>query len=424
MQIQSKTYYNRRIAKNTPLANLSPTLLIAPLGTTFASMNSQPQLIETTKDLNTAISKLSNAEFVAIDTEFMRETTYYPKLCLVQLSSSGVTICVDPLAPSIDLSALYTLMQNPNIIKVFHAGRQDLEIFVNLTGQVPSPLYDTQIAAMVCGFGDQVSYDRLVQHYIGETIDKSSRFTNWMERPLTSRQVKYAADDVIYLSEIYPRILAQLKETRRTDWVESELASLSALSLYQPSPDTIWKRLKVRGGKPSMMNRLAKLAQWRETEAQKRDVPRGRLLRDDTLIDLAGSNPKTAAEFRKIRGFPGGEKGKLVKPVLHILEQAAQIPEAEYPHIQREKKREKPPQALIDLLKVLLKHVTEECKVAPRLIASTDDLEELALNDEADIPALSGWRYEIFGKIALELKTGRLALFVTDGKTKLLPMSP
>ncbi len=387
-------------------------------------MHSEPQLIETTEELNSALSKLSDAEFVAIDTEFMRENTYYPKLCLVQLSAAGTTLCVDPLVPDIDMSALYNLMQNPSIIKVFHAGRQDLEIFVHLTGQVPFPIYDTQIAAMVCGFGDQVGYDRLVQHYTGRTIDKSSRFTNWMERPLTDRQVKYAADDVIYLVEIYPRMLAHLKETNRTDWVESELASLSALSLYLPAPETMWKRLKFRGGKPSMVNRLAKLAQWRELEAQKRDVPRNRLLRDDTLIDLAGSNPKTAAEFRKIRGFPGGETGKLVKPVLHILQQAAQIPELDYPQFEHQEKREKAPQALIDLLKVLLKHVTEEFEVAPRLIASSDDLEKLALNDKADIPALSGWRYEIFGQVALELKKGRLALSVTNGKTKLLPISP
>ncbi len=387
-------------------------------------MNSEPQLIETTRELKAAITILLDAEFVAVDTEFMRETTYYPKLCLVQLSAVGKTFCIDPLAQNIDLTPLHNLMRNPDIVKVFHAGRQDLEIFVHLTGQVPSPIYDTQIAAMVCGLGDQVGYDRLVQHYTGQTIDKSSRFTNWMERPLTNRQIKYAAEDVIYLAEIYPRMLAHLVKTNRTDWVESEIASLSALSLYVPDPETIWKRLKFRGGKPSMINRLAKLAKWREIEAQKRDVPRSRLLRDDTLIDLAGSNPKTAAEFRKIRGFPGGETGKLVNPVLNVLQQSAQIPEANYPKLDRQEKWEKPPQALVDLLKVLLKHVTEEREVAPRLIASVDDLERLALNDQADIPALSGWRYDIFGRIALELKQGRLAISVTNGKTKLLPMSP
>jgi ribonuclease D len=423
VKIQYSAYSFHHIAKNNPLAHPCSTLLLESESTTLVIMDSEPNLIETTKDLNAALKTLLDSDFVAIDTEFMRETTYYPKLCLVQLSANKKTICVDPLAPNIDLSALFDLMQNPKIVKVFHAGRQDLEIFVHLTGQVPSPIYDTQIAAMVCGLGDQVGYDRLVQHYTRQTLDKSSRYTNWLERPLTNRQVKYAADDVIFLAEIYPLMLAQLKQTDRTDWVENELASLSELSLYLPNPETIWKRLKFRGGKPSMINRLAKLGKWRETEAQKRNVPRGRLLRDDTLIDLAGSNPKTAPEFRKIRGFPGGETGKLVKPVLDVLQEAAHTPEAEYPQFDRQSKREKAPQALVDLLRVLLKHVTEEREVAPRLIASVDDLERLALDDQADIPALSGWRYEIFGKIALELKQGRLALSVTNGKTKVMPIS-
>ena len=385
-------------------------------------MDSTPKLITTTEELSVALSGMKEADFVAVDTEFMRETTYYPKLCLVQLCAAGRTVCIDPLAPDIDLSALYDLMQNPDIVKVFHAGRQDLEIFVHQTGAVPSPIYDTQIAAMVCGLGDQAGYDKLVQHYTGKSIDKSSRFTNWAERPLTERQLKYAADDVIYLAEIYPRMMAYLKETSRTQWVESEMSLLTDLSIYQPDPTTVWQRLKFRGGRPDMVNRLAKLAEWRETEAQRRDVPRGRLIRDDTLIDLAGSNPKTAADFRKIRGFPGGESGKLIPQVLKALHKAGQTPKEDYPQMVRQEKKERPPQAVIELLRVLLKHVTEEYEVAPRLIASADDLEKLALDDTSDIPALSGWRHEIFGQKALELKHGRLALSVENGKTKVLPL--
>ena len=387
-------------------------------------MDLVPVLITTTEDLNSALAEMSGAEFVAVDTEFMRETTYYPKLCLVQLCANQKTVCIDPLAEGLDLSALYELMQNPDIVKVFHAGRQDLEIFVHLTGSVPQPVYDTQIAAMVCGLGDQVGYDKLVQHYTGKSIDKSSRFTNWAERPLTDRQLKYAADDVIYLAEIYPQMVAYLNKATRTHWVESELNSLTDKSVYLPDPAMIWRRLKFRGGRPDMVNRLAKLAEWREVEAQRRDVPRGRLLRDDTLIDLAGSNPKTGAEFRKIRGFPGGETGKLVKPVLNVLKQAAETPKQDYPRLDRLEKQDKPPQALIELLRVLLKHVTEEHEVASRLIASADDLEKLALDDKADIPALSGWRYEIFGQLALELKQGRLALSVTNGKTRVISLTP
>lgn len=387
-------------------------------------MDPAPVLITTTEDLTSALAGMTDADFVAVDTEFMRETTYYPKLCLVQLCAAGTTVCIDPLAPGLDLSALFQLIQNPDVVKVFHAGRQDLEIFVHLTGTVPHPVYDTQIAAMVCGLGDQVGYDKLVQHYTGKSIDKSSRFTNWAERPLTERQLKYAADDVIYLAEIYPRMVDHLTQTGRTHWVESELSSLTDKSVYLPDPATIWQRLKFRGGRPDMVNRLAKLAEWREIEAQRRDVPRGRLIRDDTLIDLAGSNPKSAADFRKIRGFPGGETGKLVKPVLGVLSSAAETPKEEYPRLDRPEKRDKPPQALIELLRVLLKHVTEEYEVAPRLIASADDLEKLALDDKAAIPALSGWRYEIFGQMALELKQGRLALSVTDGKTRVLTITP
>ena len=387
-------------------------------------MAPEPVLITSTEELTSALAEMAGADFVAVDTEFMRETTYYPKLCLVQLCANEKTVCIDPLADGLDPSALYALMQNPDIVKVFHAGRQDLEIFVHLTGSVPQPVYDTQIAAMVCGLGDQVGYDKLVQHYTGKSIDKSSRFTNWAERPLTERQLKYAADDVIYLAEIYPRMVAYLNKAARTHWVESELNSLTDESVYLPDPAMIWQRLKFRGGRPDMVNRLAKLAEWREVEAQRRDVPRGRLVRDDTLIDLAGSNPKTAAEFRKIRGFPGGEAGKLVKPVLNVLKQAAETSKEDYPRLDRPEKRDRPPQAVIELLRVLLKHVTEEHEVAPRLIASADDLEKLALDDKADIPALSGWRYEIFGQLALELKQGRLALSVTNGKTRVSTLTP
>ena len=387
-------------------------------------MDFAPALITSTEDLVSALADMAGADFVAVDTEFMRETTYYPKLCLIQLCANEKTVCIDPLAEGLDLSALYALMQNPNIVKVFHAGRQDLEIFVHLTGSVPQPVYDTQIAAMVCGLGDQVGYDKLVQHYTGKSIDKSSRFTNWAERPLTDRQIKYAADDVIYLAEIYPRMVAYLNETTRTHWVESELNLLTDETIYLPDPATIWRRLKFRGGRPDMVNRLAKLAEWRETESQRRDVPRGRLLRDDTLIDLAGSNPKTAPEFRKIRGFPGGETGKLVKPVLQVLKQAAETPKEEYPRLERPEKQVKPPQAVIELLRVLLKHVSEQHEVAPRLIANADELERLALDDTADIAALSGWRHEIFGKLALELKQGRLALSVINGKTRVVSITP
>lgn len=380
------------------------------------------KLLTTTPALVTAIDAIRSADFIAIDTEFMRESTYYPQLCLIQICAGSHAFCIDPLAEGMDLSPLFALMQDENITKVFHAGRQDLEIFVQLTGDVPCPVYDTQIAAMVCGLGDQVGYDKLVYHYKNLQIDKSSRFTNWSQRPLSDRQLSYALDDVIHLAEIYPRIIADLTANGRDKWVQSELESLADISLYQTDPATAYKRIKARNSKPAQLNRLAQLASWREKEAQRRDVPRGRILRDDTLIDLAGSNPKTRADLKKIRGFPGGENGKFGPAVIEVLKKANAMAEDAWPLKERLPQRDKPPVAIIEMLRVLLKHVTESHNVAPRLIASADDLEKIALSDTADIPAMKGWRREIFGDAALALKAGKLGLTVQKGKIKLLSL--
>ncbi|MGB1469891.1 MAG: ribonuclease D [Candidatus Puniceispirillaceae bacterium] len=380
------------------------------------------KLLTTTPALVTAIDAIRSADFIAIDTEFMRESTYYPQLCLIQICAGSHAFCIDPLAEGMDLSPLFALMQDKNITKVFHAGRQDLEIFVQLTGDVPCPVYDTQIAAMVCGLGDQVGYDKLVYHYKNLQIDKSSRFTNWSQRPLSDRQLSYALDDVIHLAEIYPRIIADLTANGRDKWVQSELESLADISLYQTDPATAYKRIKARNSKPAQLNRLAQLASWREKEAQRRDVSRGRILRDDTLIDLAGSNPKTRADLKKIRGFPGGENGKFGPAVIEVLKKANAMAEDAWPLKERLPQRDKPPVAIIEMLRVLLKHVTESHNVAPRLIASADDLEKLALSDTADIPAMKGWRREIFGDAALALKAGKLGLTVQKGKIKLLSL--
>jgi len=380
------------------------------------------KLLTTTPALVTAIDAIRSADFIAIDTEFMRESTYYPQLCLIQICAGSYAFCIDPLAEGMDLSPLFALMQDKNITKVFHAGRQDLEIFVQLTGDVPCPVYDTQIAAMVCGLGDQVGYDKLVYHYKNLQIDKSSRFTNWSQRPLSDRQLSYALDDVIHLAEIYPEIIADLTANGRDKWVKSELESLADISLYQTDPETAYKRIKARNSKPAQLNRLAQLASWREKEAQRRDVPRGRILRDDTLIDLAGSNPKTRADLKKIRGFPGGENGKFGPAVIEVLKKANVMAEDTWPLKERPPQRDKPPVAIIEMLRVLLKHVTESHNVAPRLIASADDLEKLALSDTADIPAMKGWRREIFGDAALALKAGKLGLTVQKGKIKLLSL--
>ncbi len=385
-------------------------------------MTSADKLITKSSALKEAIATLSTADFVAIDTEFMRESTYYPQLCLVQLCAGKHAFCVDPLADGLDLTPLFELLSNASITKVFHAGRQDLEIFVHLTGAVPTPVYDTQIAAMVCGLGDQVGYDKLVAHYKHLQIDKSSRFTNWSQRPLSDRQIHYALDDVIHLAEIYPRIRDNLIANGRNEWVQSELAGLGDIQLYRTDPDSAYKRIKARNSKPAQVNRLAQLTSWREREAQRRNVPRGRILRDDTLIDLAGSNPKSLADLKKIRGFPGGAKGKFGQPVIEVLKKANEMPETEWPMREKPTQRERPSAAIIEMLRVLLKHVTESHNVAPRLIASAEELEKLVLSDEADIPALKGWRRDIFGDAALAMKAGKLALTVDKGKIKLLSL--
>lgn len=375
-----------------------------------------PTLITDTDRLQDICTQFANASFLAIDTEFMRETTYYPQLCLIQISDGQHAVAIDPLSPDISLSCLWSLLQDKAITKVFHAGRQDLEIFVHLMGCLPEPIYDTQIAAMVCGLGDQVGYDKLVQHFEGVMIDKSSRFTDWSKRPLSDKQLSYALADVTHLAEIYPKMVSKLAEDERTAWVDEELMQLASIDLYQPDPDKIWQKIKIRNGKPAMLNRLKYLASWRETEAQRRNMPRNRLLRDETLLDLAASNPKSNAALDKIRGFPGGQTGKLAAPILSVLKNANAVDQNDWPSFDHARHKDKPPQAVMELLRVLLKYVCDAENVAPRLLATSDELEALALSDTADIKALRGWRYEIFGKQALELKAGNIALSV-KGKT-------
>ena len=385
-------------------------------------MKNIPKLVTDTATLKQALAAVSSSDFVAIDTEFMRETTYYPQLCLIQVCANEVSFCIDPMSGGIDLTPFFELLSDRSVVKVFHAGRQDLEIFVHLTGNVPAPVYDTQIAAMVCGLGDQTGYDRLVYFFTRKTLDKSSRFTNWAQRPLSDRQISYALDDVIYLAQIYPKIVSKLSESGRDSWVDTEMAQLSEKQLYINDPNTVWKKMKPRGSRPDMLNRLVHLAAWREQEAQNRNQPRGRILRDDTVMDLAGSNPQSLPEFKKIRGFPGGEGGKLAGPVLAVLQQAAQTPQSEWPILTRAAREEKAPPDILELLRVLLKHVSEDEQVAPRLIATADEIEKLARSATADIRAQSGWRHDIFGASAIKLMSGKLALSVSGNAIKIIEL--
>ncbi len=372
-------------------------------------------VITTTADLDALVAQLTGAQFLAVDTEFMREQTYYSQLCLVQISDGTHHAAIDPLAPDIALASLWTLRADPQSTKVFHAAHQDLEIFLKEMGSLPLPLFDTQIAGMVLGHGDQVGYDRLVRAVLNHDIDKSSRFTDWSRRPLSARQVSYALDDVIYLAEMYPKLRSELEAKGRAGWLDDENAKLVDPATYHTVPEDAWKRIKVRNMKAPALRRMMHLASWRESEAQKRNLPRNRILRDETILDLAGSNPLNTAEFGKIRNFPGGANGKLVTPVLALLREVEAMPDSTLPAPKAEGRTPKPPAAVMELLRVLLKHITDKEGIAPRLVASADELEALALDDDAPVRAQTGWRHEIFGAAALRLKHGRIAL-AADGR--------
>ena len=389
----------------------------APQNRTYpASAN----IINDNAALREIVEQFQHAPFLAVDTEFMRERTYYPQLCLVQIGDGTNAVAIDPLAKGLDLTPLWTLMRDDAIVKVFHAGQQDMEIFLHRMGQLPSPIYDTQLAAMVCGLGDQVGYDRLVKSTLGIDIDKTSRFTDWSKRPLSNRQIAYALDDVIYLAKLYPQMKKRIADNGRSDWLDEEYAKSNDPATYVTAPEDAWRRLKIRNMRASTLRRLMYLAAWRETEAQRRDLPRSRILRDETLIDLAGSNPETLDDFDAIRNFPGGKDGKFAPPVLKILHKVAGLPESDLPAPLSHSHVKRPPPAIIELLRVLLKHVTEEQNIAPRLIASADDLELLARDDNAPIRALTGWRHKIFGAVALKLKSGEIALTVKNGRIRLV----
>ena len=380
-----------------------------------ADTEQSTDVITTTADLDALVAQLTGAEFLAVDTEFMREQTYYSQLCLVQISDGTHHAAIDPLAPDIDLDGLWRLLADPGTVKVLHAAHQDLEIFMKEMGTLPLPLFDSQVAAMVLGHGDQVGYDRLVRAVLKHDIDKSSRFTDWSRRPLSARQVSYALDDVIYLAEMYPKLCAELEAKNRAHWLDDENAKLVDPATYHTAPEDAWKRIKVRNLKAPALRRMMHLADWREREAQNRNLPRNRILRDETILDLSGSNPLNTGDFGKIRNFPGGANGKLVTPVLALLREVEAMPDSTLPEAKMEGRAPKPPAAVMELLRVLLKHITDKEGIAPRLVASADELEALALDDDAPIRAQTGWRHEIFGAAALRLKHGQIAL-AADGR--------
>ncbi len=378
-------------------------------------------VITDSKDLAAFCRRLSEAEFVTVDTEFMRERTYWPHLCLVQLGGPDEAAAVDALAEGIDLAPLFDLLANPDILKVFHAARQDIEIFYHMSGTVPAPLFDSQIAAMVCGFGESVSYEILSGKLAKARIDKSLRFTDWARRPLSDRQIQYAIGDVTHLRVIYEALRSQLEKRGRAAWVAEEMAALLDPELYVIDPNNAWKRLKMRSRAPRLLAILRELAAWRETEARRRDVPRQRVLRDEAIVGIAAQAPNSKQELTQIRGVGGGTAA-LAEPILEAVARGKAVPEDQCPEPPPNRHGLNAPEAQLDLLRVLLKMKSEEHHVAPRLIAAAADIERIAAGETEGIAALGGWRHEIFGADALALREGRLALAVAGETLCLVPL--
>ena len=374
-------------------------------------------LITATEDLRAACERMAAHAFVTVDTEFHRETTFWPILCVVQLASDDEALAIDALAPGIDLTPLFELMAKPNVVKVFHAARQDVEIFWKLAGIVPSPMFDTQVAAMVCGYGEQVSYSELVQSICHVSLDKSSRFTDWKRRPLAQAQIDYAIGDVTHLREIYLALVEKLRASGRLDWLEDEMRVLTSASTYEQHPERAWERFKSRARKPRDLAVLMEVAAWREREAQTRDVPRSRVLKDDILVEVALAAPRTQDTLGNLRAFPRGmERSRAGEEILAAVERGLARDPKSLPKLERERRGGNGSAATVELLKVLLRQVSDESGVAGKMIATVDDLEAIAGNDRAEVPALQGWRRKLFGARALELKQGRLALTVEGGK--------
>jgi len=378
-------------------------------------------LLSDTASLAAFCARVGTAPFIAVDTEFMRDKTYYPQLCLVQVAGAEEAAAIDALAPGIDLAPLIALFDRPDLLKVFHAGRQDLEIFCLMTGRVPAPMFDTQVAAMVAGFGDSVGYDTLVQKLTGAQIDKSSRFTDWAVRPLTERQIRYAISDVTHLRRVYEKLAHNLARTGRAGWLDEEMAVLANPSTYRVDPDQAWLRLKVRSPSPRFLAVLKELAAWREREAQKRDIPRNRMLRDEALIEIAAHHPKTVDELARTRGLSRGmAEGRMGEAILNAVVRGLEIPDADCPRPEPRVELPRDIGPVVELLKVVLKLQCDAHHVAAKLVATGNDLERIAADDRADVPALKGWRREVFGEAALKLKRGELALALEGKKLALI----
>ena len=380
------------------------------------------RLISTTPELSEACTALARHDYVTVDTEFMRETTFWPKLCLIQMAGPGEALIVDPLAEGIDLAPFYALMADERVVKVFHAARQDVEIVHVQAGIIPHPIFDTQVAAMVCGFGDSISYVNLVKRITGKDLDKTSRFTDWARRPLSQKQLQYALGDVTYLCDIYEHLKADLAKTGRAHWLGEEMATLTDPKTYVTHPEEAWKRLKLKVRNRKGLAVLMELAAWRERQAQAQNVPRNRVLRDEALYDVANHAPTDVAKLSELRTLSEGfSRSARAREIVDVVKLGLARDPSSVPPLHSGTPNQGDAGATIDLLRVLLKAAAQRHGVAPRLIADSDDLERIALENEPDVPAMSGWRRELFGENALRLKRGELALMMSDGEVTVLP---
>lgn len=379
------------------------------------------KIITDTKALTKACKQCADNSFCTVDTEFLRETTFWPILCLIQIACPEDEWIIDVQAEGIDLTPFYELMGDETVVKVFHAARQDVEIIYHLAGLIPNPIFDTQVAAMVCGYGDSISYDQLVQKTTGANLDKSSRFTDWSRRPLSEKQLTYAIADVTHLRDVYLKLNASLKEQGRSHWVDEEMKILTSPETYDMPPDQAWKRMKMRARKPRELAILKHVTKWREETARENDVPRGRVIRDDAIYDICVRAPSSMKKLLELRGLSKGfDKNRYGEGLLNAIAQANGIPDEELEKIPRPRHAPEGSQAATEMLKVLLKITTEKHGVAAKIIATVDELEKIAADDNADVPALKGWRRELFGNRALDLKNGRIALGYKDKSIQII----
>ncbi len=374
------------------------------------------ELITTTDELRAVCTRMASHRFVTVDTEFLRETTYYPLLCVAQIATDDEAVVIDALAEGIDLAPFFDLMTAENVVKVFHAARQDIEIVWNLAEKIPHPIFDTQVAAMVLGYGNSISYDQLVHRITGDTLDKSHRFTDWTRRPLSDAQIVYALSDVTHLRQVYLKLDEDLQKRGRANWVSAEMEVLTSPDTYRMDPTRAWERLKSRARKPKDLAVLMEVAAWREREAQTRDVPRSRVLKDEVVADIATQAPTTIERLGHLRSLPKGfERSRWGNEIIDAVKRGLERDPKTLPRFERHRTAPNAA-ATVELLKVLLRMTSERHGVAAKVIATVDELDRIAADDQADVPALKGWRRELFGDKALALKHGKLALAIERGR--------